>query len=189
MKILLINTFLLITFFSFSQENENHVFIDNMVGYGIHNEHFPSSTIEIRSFFSTNINLGNKFYFGDSEKLYQPGFVVTWFKLGINIPTNATVFSTTTNFSLANVGFINMFNLSENMSLEVDLNVGLNTYSKYYLLIPSPKLGFEFSPKVQFHFNKINIGYSYSITKDFSSNPKVSFFDYNLHSLVIGFKI
>jgi len=173
----------------FSQNTQNHLFIDNLVGYGIFQENFPSSSPTQIGLFSTNVNMGHKFYFGSNEKVYQAGFVLTWFKFGFNVPTNFNFVLTSTNFSFGNIGYINNFNINENNSVELDLNFGLNSFSNYYLIIPNIGLGLEFSPKLVYQFKDFNLGYSLSLSAELSDSTIGKAYTYQLHSLVIGVKL
>lgn len=114
-----------------------------------------------RSFVNLDLKLGNKWYWG-SRKNWRLGLKATWLKLGAQIPTNGI--RTQVSAALANIGFANMFKLSEERGIEFNAtfgyNLSLNSNRQHSRLRLAS--GMATDVEVKFRLKQFAIGLDYS---------------------------
>ena len=121
---------------------------------------------------SLGIEVGYKYIFNSSAKIYSPGVLV---KLQPSI-YNASTFTVTLSPML---GYINLFDLKNNKALEVGLNAGFSfifIQGESNFVVPGNKYtreqGIVLNPEVKMHFNHFNIGPGFSIVNSIISKTQ-----------------
>ncbi len=167
------------------------LFLDLLLGYGnvnINDGYFGFNGEQIlhnHSYFMLTLQLGNKWYFGKSEK-WRPGFQATWFRYGIAIdPQNTfeTLLAGSKSFSIVNIGMCNAFKLSEDTGLEINFTTGLNLEVNFYDDYFGG--GLAFTPEVKYRHKNLAVGVNYSRIQSIEPNKSS---DWDIISLSIGAK-
>ena len=140
----------------------------------------------ITHYVTLNLVIGNKWYFGSSEK-WRPGLQLNWARIGINIDPDdpISIFIGPKNLSPVNVGMCNIFKFSESMGLEVNFTAGLNVEIGLDD-IDDFTPGLAVSPELKFRYNKLAVGIDYSRIQTFLSNTRQS--NWNTFGVTVGMK-
>ena len=112
-----------------------------------------------RSFVTLNLKIGNKWY-GGSRENWRLGFQATWLKLGALIPSNGGSFQGS--ISLANIGFTNMFKLSEVRGIEFNATFGYNLAMNSNVRYETLTQGVATSIEVKLRIKQFAVGLDYS---------------------------
>lgn len=189
---------------SFQKEKEdpifkNGFFLDAMVGYGFYDRtsykyfYDPYTGYESSALVSEKVDnlaisfrIGSKWYLGEREK-WRPGIQVKWIRLGFYIePDNPeSIIIGPKTFSIANVGMVNAFKLSEKSAVEANFTVGPNIeldldYGHLFM-------GLVFNPEVKFRYNNLAVGLDYTyIFERFGTNTYAR--NWNILSMSLGFQ-
>lgn len=162
---------------------KNGIFIDGVIGVGIRNysEYVYTPNIDPNTGFDNggtsqyvrnsqmhamlSVRLGSKWYFGQRE-MWKPGLQTTWFRFGTYIGGESFddgpaigILAGPKTFSVCNVGFANIFKLSESIGVEANLTGGYNLELYPYDGIMTHGISTTFEAK--FRFNKLSIGLDY----------------------------
>lgn len=165
-------------------------FIDGLIGGRIGNIYNPS----IGTF---GFKLGNKWYFG-KNKIYRPGIQLTAIKANLAYNINNEYLGVI--ISPANLGFANVFEFTENIGAEVNLNVGMTMM--YDILYQGNSnidayFGVSVTPEVKFRYKQFAVGFEANISNYFYQNQNfygnginsnLTVLPINLYSLSIGRK-
>jgi hypothetical protein len=178
---------------------KNGFFLDAMVGYGFYDRtsyqyYYDPITgygndilvKEQVDNIAISLRIGNKWYFGSREK-WRPGFQVKWIRLGIYIEPNnpESIIIGTKTFSIANVGMVNAFKLSEKSAVEANFTVGPNIeldldYGEIFM-------GLAFNPEFKFRYNNLAVGLDYTfIYERFGANTDAR--NWNILAMSVGFQ-
>ena len=153
------------------------------------NPGYTTSPIQenVTEYITINLVIGNKWYFGNSEK-WRPGIQLNWARFGINIdPKNPfRVIIDPKNISPVNVGMCNIFKFSENMGLEFNFTTGLNLELDLDYGRVTP--GLAITPELKFRYNNLAVGLDYSRIQTFESNT-LRQSNWNIVGVTVGLKL
>ena len=152
-----------------------------------YNNYTGPITSSIQEYITINLVIGNKWYFGNSEK-WRPGFQLNWARIGINIdPINPfRVIIDPKSISPVNVGMCNIFKFSENMGLEFNFTTGLNLELDLDYGRVAP--GLAITPELKFRYNNLAVGLDYSRIQTFYSNA-LRQSNWNIFGVTVGLKL
>lgn len=174
-------------------------FFNALLGYGGNTRYdeyyydpyyYPINNVGYQEYTTHNITMnlviGNKWYFGSSEK-WRPGLQVNWGRIGINLdPDNPeSIIIGAKNISPVNVGMCNIFKFSEKTGLELNFTTGFNLEVNPDYGRTTP--GLAISPEVKFRYNMLAIGIDYSRIQTFGNDFELS--NWNIVGLTVGIKL
>lgn len=114
--------------------------------------------------FGVGLKLANYWYFGDNQ-IWKPGVKSTWFRGATYFGDDVTTFQA----SVLNVGFANAFEFTNNIGLEVNLNLGYNVvvgvFDDIYSADDFIGGGMLFNPEIKFRYNVLAIGLDFAFSK------------------------
>ena len=177
---------------------ESGLFLDGMVGmntitqFGLTNYYYDEFGYYIQetssrqeNYASLSIRLGNKWYFGASEK-WRPGIQVTYFKLGLYLNPDA-YYVGRNSLALGNLGFANAFKFTDKIGMEANANVGLSVMN---MLPPfsnfDPAFGINYGAEVKFRYRSFAAGFDFSRLQSNFNNERGTIM--NVYSLTVGAK-
>lgn len=115
------------------------------------------------NFISTNIKLGNKWYFG-SKPRWRPGIQFQYIRFGLNFTPDIEyfiedLFVGPKNFSILNVGMANVFKISDKIGIEANFVGGFNVH--YDIDGNGMHEGVCISPEIKLRINHFSLGFDY----------------------------
>lgn len=99
--------------------------------------------------------IGNKWYFGSSQS-HQMGFQARWGRVGMYTFNDELLI----HMAPVNVGFINLFKISESAGIETNFNFG------YSIFISEDEVGggLSWNPEIKYRYKKLSVGLDYLIS-------------------------
>jgi len=140
------------------------------------------------NFISTNIKLGNKWYFGNKPR-WRPGIQFQYIRFGLNFTPDIDyfiedLFVGPKNFSILNVGMANIFKISDKIGIEANFVGGYNVYA--YIDNSGFSEGVCISPEIKLRINHFALGFDYQYIYSFN---RTFHNQWNTISLSLGFKV
>jgi len=107
------------------------------------------------------VKLGNVWYFGSNE-VWRPGVKTVWFRGSAYFGDFSAI---TIQGSVVNIGFANVFEFTDNIGLEANINVGYNIVYAENDFDDYTGGGIMFNPELKFRYNVLAVGLDMIFTR------------------------
>lgn len=135
----------------------------------------PGYPVSSQLISQTSLRLGSKWYFGSGEK-FKPGIQAVWARIGVATPLvfgvvtnpNSSLAKVSVNGALLNIGSTNLFVFNENIGMEANFNIGLNSSFSFVPVSNGNQTVMQFgvliNPVIKFRYKKFAVGFDIAYT-------------------------
>ncbi len=178
-KLIILPLLLLCTTLSYAQNTDSKILKN---GFGVESFIGFASSDYSDNNFGLGLKIANTWYFGNNE-VWKPGLKANWFRFATYFGDNDLYF----HIALPHIGFANAFEFSNDIGMEVNLNVGYNLVGyndnrEYYdssgMFIHDGEDffggGILFNPEIKFRYNVLAVGLDvvFSKVNEYSSEER-----------------